>query len=271
MFDNEWVRFGDARERVGFAAWPARATAPLPAIIVIQEAWGVDGHIEDLTIRFAKAGYLALAPDLFAENGERPEALSKVRMKALKEFLNQLPPTAWGDPKARDDAFARLAEPRRTELAESFATVFGTLLPHIDSYVPKLVEATNYLRSEHPLSRGAKVGSVGYCMGGTLSARLACADANLGAAVIYYGSAPPGGEVAKIACPLLGLYGALDARVSAGIPEFAATMQRHQKSYEYHVYEGAYHAFFNDTRPSYNAKASRDAFARTLDFFRRVL
>ena len=64
-----WVRYGD---EIGWIARLERAAAPLPAVVVIQEVWGVDDHIRDLADRFARAGYVALAPDLWAERGERP-------------------------------------------------------------------------------------------------------------------------------------------------------------------------------------------------------
>jgi carboxymethylenebutenolidase len=239
----------------------------VPAVIVIQEAWGVDEHIEDVAARFAKAGYVALAPDLFADKGERPAPLSRRRMRAIKDFVSTLPPSAWTDPKARGEALAKLPEPPRSELAESFGALTSAF-GQIERYVSTLVDAADYLRSAHPLSRGAPVGSVGFCLGGTLSARLACADPRLAAAVIYYGTAPPLDQVRKIACPVLGLYGALDARVNGGLLDFISAMQKEGKRFEHKIYEGAGHAFFNDTRPSYDAGASRDAFARTLEFFR---
>jgi len=270
-FKTEWVRFGSGREHAGFMAWPERAVAPLPAIIVIQEAWGVDPHIEDVTHRFATAGYAALAPDLFAENGDRPAQFSRERMEMMKEFINTLPPAAWGDPKAREEALGKLPEPRRSLVGETFGALFGGVLTRLDSYVPKLLAAAEFLRSEHPLTRGAKVGSVGYCMGGALSGRLACADPRLSAAVIYYGNAPAADQIPNIACPVMGFYGGLDARINAGIPDLVAAMQKHGKRFEHHVYEGAQHAFSNDARPSYHAAATRDAYARTLEFFRREL
>ncbi len=270
-FKTEWIRFGKDRRHLGFCAWPERAAPPLPGLIVVQEAWGVDAHFEDLAVRFAKAGYVALAPDLFAENGERATALSRPRLEALKAFVDTMPPFIWGDPAAREESLAKLPEPRGSETRESYSTLFDSAVGQMDAYVPKLLDAADYLRSVHPLSQDAKVGSVGYCMGGGLSARLACADPKLGASVIYYGNAPPANRVATIACPVLGLYGGLDTRVNAGLAEFTAAMQQHGKRFEPHVYEGAKHAFFNDTRPSYDARASRDAFARTLEFLRREL
>jgi carboxymethylenebutenolidase len=117
-------------------------------------------------------------------------------------------------------------------------------------------------------SRGQRVASVGFCMGGGLSALLATADRELAGAVIFYGMSPRDDLVAKIACPVLGFYGGTDARISATLPAFEAAMKTHAKSYEKHVYEGVGHAFFNDTRSAYDARASRDAFARMLAFFR---
>ena len=271
MLKREWVRFGKAKELLGFCTWIEGAAPAVPGIVVIQEAWGVDPHIEDVALRFAKAGYVALAPDLFAENGMRPAALAHARMEALKEFINTLPPAAWGDPKLREEALAKLPEPRRSEVGESFTALFSVVMARVDAFVAPLVAAVEYLHAEHPLARGAKVGAVGYCLGGTLVPLLAAAAPDLGAAVIYYGSAPSPETIGRIACPVLGLYGALDTRVNAGIGAFAAAMQRHHKAFEHHIFEGAQHAFFNDTRPSYNAAASRDAFARTLEFFRRAL
>jgi carboxymethylenebutenolidase len=267
---SEWVRFGVERQHSGYCVWLERAAPPVPGVVVIQEAWGVDAHIEDVANRFAKAGYVALAPDLFAENGARPAYFARERMDALKKFLDAIGPFAWGDPQAREQALAKLPEPDRAEVGESLGALTSAM-GRVGGYAPKLVAAAQYLRSEHPTSRGARVGSVGYCMGGGLSARLACGDPELGAAVIYYGHAPAAAELATVACPILGLYGALDTRINAGLGDLAAAMEKHGKRFEHHVYEGAHHAFFNDTRATYNARASRDAFARTLDFFRREL
>ena len=71
----EWISYGN---RSGYLAVPERAALPLPAVVVIQEIWGVDEHIQDVTRRIAAAGYAALAPDLWAEHGERPAARSQV-------------------------------------------------------------------------------------------------------------------------------------------------------------------------------------------------
>ncbi len=104
-------------------------------------------------------------------------------------------------------------------------------------------------------------------MGGGLSAQLAASDAGLAAAVCFYGMPPGREEAERISCPLLGLYGSEDERITGQVPAFLETMRDLGKPFEQHIYDGAPHAFFNDTRPSYRVAAARDAWARTLAFF----
>ena len=261
------IRYG---EYSGYLAYPTRAGQPLPAVIVIQEAWGVDEHIEDVTRRIALAGYAAFAVDVYARNGERPAALTRERGAELKGFFDALRPDQMADPAKRDAAVEEWPEPGRSRLRESIQAMFATLGNAEENLRPVLA-AAKYLREENAVTRGQKVGSVGFCMGGGLSALLACADPALAGAVIFYGMAPSEEKIAALRCPLLGLYGGLDARIGAGIPGFLESMRKHGKSLEHHVYEGAAHAFFNDTRPVYDVRASRDAFVRTLSFFQRNL
>jgi carboxymethylenebutenolidase len=108
-------------------------------------------------------------------------------------------------------------------------------------------------------------------MGGGLTALLACEEPELAGAAIFYGSAPPLERVKDITCPVVGFYGALDARINAGLPAFAAAMEAAGKAFEYQVYEGAGHAFFNDTRPAYEVRATRDATSRLLQFLRSTV
>ncbi|HEX9316738.1 MAG TPA: dienelactone hydrolase family protein, partial [Actinomycetota bacterium] len=106
-----------------YRARPAAVGDPLPAVIVIQEAWGVDEHIMDIVRRVATAGYLALAPDLYAAGGERPQPLRAERMEAVKRFVNSMPPGAWTDSRARQEALDRLPEPERDAVTESMAAM----------------------------------------------------------------------------------------------------------------------------------------------------
>lgn len=271
---SEWVRYGGASEYLAFLCRPARAKTPLPAIVVLQEAWGVDEHLEEVTRRFAAAGYAALAPDLYAKDGQRPAAVTRERLAELQAFVNDLPPGAFGDATIREAELARKPEAERDRIGETFGTLFGGMSSgglRVERWLPDLLAATHFLREENEATRGQPIGSVGFCMGGALSALLACHDPALAAAIIFYGSAPPAAQIPAIRCPVLGLYGGLDALVNAGIESFAAAMKQNGKRFDHEVYSGAQHAFFNDNRPSYDVAAARDAFVRTLDLLRRTL
>jgi carboxymethylenebutenolidase len=238
----------------------------LPAVLLIQEAWGVDGHIQDLTERLAAAGYLTLAPDLYAVGG-RPAELAPERIAAVKAFLETVAPNVWTDPAERERALQTLPQEERERVSATMGVLFSRRDP--DGQLAVLRDAVRSLRAD-PGCDG-HVGAVGWCMGGGLSGRLAAHEPALDAAVIFYGSPPSDDEVARIACPLLGLYGAEDARISAAVPAFAAAAAQAGVSFEHHIYPGAPHAFFNDTRRSYRADAARDAWARCLAFFARHL
>jgi carboxymethylenebutenolidase len=263
---SEWLRYGG--DYAGLLCRPERALGPLPAVLVLQEAWGVDGHIEDVTRRFAAAGYAAFAPDLYSRGTQRPTALSRERLAEMLAFMNTLPPTAWSDPAARETELEKRPEAERARIAESLTSLFAGLAT-LERHVPQVLETTRYLREDCAPTRGQKVASVGFCMGGALSGLLACHDGLLAAAVIFYGSSPRADLAAKIVCPVLGFYGGLDPRITDQVPAFAQEMAG--KAFEWHVYEGARHAFFNDGRASYDPRAARDAFVRTLTLLRDVL
>jgi len=262
---SEWVTFD---QYTGYLARPERAESGLPGVVVIQEIWGVDGHIQDLARRLAGAGYAALAPDLFAGRGERPEPLAPQRLAEVQAFTNGLTSGSWTDPAVRAAALA--GRPDADRIEASVGAMLGSL-GRMDSYLPALRAAVRHLRTGCPASAGQKVACVGFCMGGGLSALLACEEPELAGAAIFYGSAPPLDRVPRIACPIMGFYGGLDARVNAGLPAFGAALAAAGRPFPHQVYEGAAHAFFNDTRPSYHPGAARDAYARLLEFLRQAV
>jgi carboxymethylenebutenolidase len=260
---SEWIRYGD---QIGYFACPERGKKPLPSVVVISEIMGVNDQIEDVTRRIAAAGYAALAPDIYAKGGERPEALRRERVDEAMAFMETMPPKARFDTAVRDEAMAGLAPDKKARILESFGAIFS-MVNYVPTFVAPLREAVAYLRNERPESRGTKVGCVGFCMGGGLSALLACEEPELSAAAIYYGNAPSVDKVEAIACPVMGFYGSLDERVNATIPAFEEAMARHGKSFERHIYNGANHSFFNDSGPGYDVDAARDSLARLLGFF----
>ncbi len=150
------------------------------------------------------------------------------------------------------------------EVRSQFARVEGPVA------LADALEAIDYLRSR-PDATG-KVGVVGFCWGGSLVGRIAASGANLQAAVIFYGTAPPLDQVPAIRAPLLLHYAGLDERVNATVPAFEAALKRAGKTYTLHVYEGVNHAFHDDTTAArYDAAAARLAWSRTIEFFDRTL
>lgn len=271
----EWIDYESPSGAVAaYLARPLAADAPVPAVLVIQEVWGVDGHITDLVERFATAGYLAMAPDLYSAGGGRPAVLEAGRVERAKSFLNTIPTRQWmavlGDEAKRAEALGALPEEEAREVGETLAGLLGGAGGDMARHLQVLRAAVGHLRA-HPACAGRPVGSVGFCLGGGLSALLACEEPELGGAVIFYGGSPEAEKVASIRCPVRGFYGRDDPRIVSGLPTFDAALRAAGVDCELRIYPQTGHAFFNDTRPSYRQEAARDAWGRMLGFFAQVL
>ena len=268
--ETEWIRYGNNGEYSGYAARLQDVKEPLPAVIVLQEIWGVDDHIQDITRRLALAGYAAFAPDLFARNGERPEPLKPERVQEAKWFLNSIPQANWRDLEQRQAALAQLPEDKVKPVSDSLDYLFN-LSGMMQNFVQQVVMTSSWLRETYEYSLGKGVASVGFCLGGGLSGILAAKDSSLKGAVIFYGSGPSSELISEIQCPMLGFYGENDKRITDDVPALGEALFLAGKQFDYHIYANAPHAFFNDTRPSYQVDAARDAYARTLTFLQHVL
>ncbi len=204
-------------------------------VLVIQEIFGLTDHIKDVACRYAQAGYTAIAPDFFSREGAPPDVAGG--FEPLREFVGKIPD----------------------------AQVMGDL----DS-------AATYARSL-PASNG-KVGVVGYCWGGRFAMLYAAHAPDLNAAVAYYGRISgqptpkqpvyPLDVADKINAPLLGAFGAEDAGIPPSeVARLRDALSAAHKTAELYVYEGAGHAFNNDTRPAYRPEAAQLAYQRSLDWF----
>lgn len=148
----------------------------------------------------------------------------------------------------------------------------GTMMRELnsDDTVKNFTAAVKFLET-HPNSNG-KVGCTGFCWGGSMTNQVAVNSPDLDAAVPYYGGQPTAEEVAKIKAPILAHYGATDERIDAGIPAFEEALKANGIEYQIYMYEGAGHAFNNDTNPDrYNEAAAKLAWQRTVDFFKEKL
>ncbi len=212
-----------------FVAAPQRKERR-PAIIVVQEWWGLTDHIKDIARRYAAEGYVAIAPDMYSRLGH---ALTTDAGEAGK-LMNTL--------KQEDG------------LKDLNATVA-------------------YLKSV-PEVDGARIGVTGFCMGGSYALMLPCVNADIKAAVPFYGQVPnPDAPLQKLTCPVLYFYGEDDGWITkADVQRLAAALKKYNKPGEIKTYPGAPHAFFRDNDPSvYRPEAAKDAWIRTKAFFKQHL
>ena len=146
-------------------------------------------------------------------------------------------------------------------------SLIGELDP--EATVQDMVAAVQYLKT-HPLSTG-QVGCTGFCWGGGMTNQVAVNSPDLAAAVPYYGRQPDAQDVPKIKASMLVHYAGLDERINAGIPAFEKALVDASVEHEIHVYEGAQHAFNNDTGARYHPEAARLAWQRTIAFLKEKL
>lgn len=122
-------------------------------------------------------------------------------------------------------------------------------------------------------SAGKSSATIGFCWGGTASFMYATRQAELNAAIVFYGTAPEAGRLGTIKCPVLGLYGGDDNRVTSTVGPTEAAMKERELEFTPHVYQGAGHGFLRQQtgRDGANDRAARAAWKETLDFLRARL
>lgn len=131
--------------------------------------------------------------------------------------------------------------------------------------------ATVDFLQDHELGTG-KVGAMGFCWGGGAVNNLATATPDLNAGVAYYGRQADAADVPEIQAALLLHYAGQDERINAGIDAYKAALEAAGKDFTIYIYEGAQHAFNNDTSAARYDKAAADlAWGRTVSFFKEKL
>jgi carboxymethylenebutenolidase len=227
-----------------YRAMPAGKTAAdkLPVVLVVSEIFGVHEHIADVARRFAKLGYLAIAPELFVRQGDA-QAYGEVS-KLIAEVVSKVPDAqvmndldacvAWA--KANGGDTSRLAITgfcwggRITWLytAHNPAVKAGV------AWYGQLLGATNALKPTHPID-----------------------------------------VVGQLNAPVLGLYGAEDTGIPvAAVDQMKAALAKAgernaaAKASQFVIYPGAQHAFHADYRPSYQKDAAEDGWKRCVAWFK---
>ncbi len=214
----------DGGKTTGYLTKPESGEGP--GVIVLQEWWGLVGHIKNVADRFAAAGYVALAPDLYhGEVTKSPDEAGKLMMA-----LN------------------------------------------IEQTEKDLSGAVDYLVGSSSLDKAkAKIGIVGFCMGGQLALFAASKNARIGACVDFYGIHPnvkP--DYSQLKAPVLGLFAEKDGFVNPDVVNaLEQTLKNAGVSTDFQIYPDVDHAFFNDEREVYNLAAATDAWSRVQDFFEK--
>ena len=167
--------------------------------------------------------------------------------------------------RAANAGYLAIAPNALSALGKTFANedearaAFQTLKP--EDNLKNFINVFDYLKTRKDYS--GKAGCVGFCWGGAMSNNLAVNVPDLKAAVAFYGRQPSVADVSKIKAAVQLHYGSLDEGVNAGIPAYEEALKNNKINYELHMYEGAQHAFHNDTSTArYNEAAAKTCLAK---------
>jgi carboxymethylenebutenolidase len=232
---------GAARPMPAHVAVPEGA-GPWPAVMVIEEIFGVNRHIREVTERVAREGYVAVAPNIFHRSAPDLEL-------------------------DYDDAGRK----RGMELAMQLTS---------DGLLADLRATIAFLRAR-PDVRGDRIGCMGFCIGGHVTYLAAC-ETDVRAAASFYGGGiatygPGGGPPTVTRTPrikgrILCLFGAQDPSIPpAQVEAIRQALEQNGVQHEVVVYEHAGHAFFRDPHSAYEPAAARDAWERVKRLFAEAL
>jgi carboxymethylenebutenolidase len=216
---------------------------------------GATGDVRASLARPKKDGKLPGVVIIHENRGLNPHIEDVARRMALEGYVAVAP-----------DALSPLGGTPEDEAKA--ATLIGQL--DMLSTTKNYLAAVKYLKT-HPASTG-KVGVVGFCWGGAMANQLAVNAPDLTAAVPFYGRQPAPEDVPKIKASLLLHYAGLDEGVNKGIAAYEEALKKASIDYKIYMYEGAQHAFFNDTNAArYNKEAAQLAWKRTIAFLNEKL
>jgi carboxymethylenebutenolidase len=222
----------------GYRALPAEG-GPFPVVLVVQEIFGVHEHIKDICRRLAKLGYLAVAPELYARQGDVsglkdfPEILKVVSKVPDQQVMSDLDAAvAWAKGTGKGDV-AKLAITGFC-WGGRIVWLYAAHNPQLKAGVAwygRLVKPpqANELQPTYPIDL-----------------------------------------VASLKAPILGLYGEADTGIPvASVEKMRAALKDAGKPAEIILYRDTPHAFFADYRPSYRKDKAEDGWKRMLDWFKK--
>ena len=222
-----------------YIAHPKTIKATTPGVVMVQHIWGVDAQIRDTVRRYAKEGYICIAPDLFQRtNPPSGDGLSDYTVfRASASALTD--EQTHGDLKAGFDAIRKLA-PRSKIGVTGFCMGGGIALKQVIG----------------PNGYDAAAIFYGDVRPGTTDRKAPSTDATFD-------------YTKKITTPIVGSWAGLDTGI---LPGDVLALEKHLTvPHDIKVYAGANHAFFDDTRKAYDADTAADAWTRTLAWFKKYL
>jgi carboxymethylenebutenolidase len=246
--DSAGLVAGEVTIQVGDFKMPAYRAAPaggknLPVVLVISEIFGVHEHIADVARRFAKAGYFAIAPELFVRQGDAG-SFGEIS-KLIADVISKVPDA---QVMADLDATVAWAKAQGADTSKTAITGFcwggritwlyaahNPLVKAGVAWYGRLVGTASALNPKHPVD-----------VAGSLNG------------------------------PVLGLYGGQDTgipeetvqKMMGALAQAAIAGNAAAKKSEFMVYSDAPHAFHADYRPSYRKKEAEDGWKRCLDWFK---
>lgn len=216
---------------------------------------GVPGNMQAYVAR-PKAGKKYPAIIVIHENRGLNAHIEDVARRAAKAGFLAIAPNALSaigaSPANEDEARQKFQELKAENNLQNFINVFDYLATRTDY--------------------NGRAGCVGFCWGGAMANNLAVKVPSLKAAVAFYGRQPATEDVPHIKAAIQLHYGGLDERVNAGIPAYEEALKKNNIPYGLYIYEGANHAFHNDTAPArYNEAAAKLAWERTIAWFNKYV
>lgn len=260
--DNILIKTKDGVEVQSYITYPQEKNG-YPSILIIHEIWGLNDQIKGVAQRYAREGYVVLAPHLFSRAGD---VLKEEHIRKAMIPIFSLPREKRSDPTSLKNLLS--------EMGETEKKVVQMLFMQREALQQKIVEdAVNcyeFLKNLDVVNSD-KIGVTGFCFGAGLAFQLSTM-LPFEASVIFYGANPkPLESVANIKGPVLAFYAGEDEMVDAGIPALIEAMLKHKKTYALKLYSGVQHAFFNETSSVYDQPSAENAWHLALQHFNTYL
>ena len=229
----------DGQTMEGYVTQP-EASGRYPAVVVVQEVWGVNSHIQSVADRLPSQGYVGLAPAIFHREGPMTLGLHEEMQTGI-------------------DRMGRCTD--------------GNLVADIRAAVEYL-KAQPFVQPDRIGIVGFCFGGrVSYLAACNISDIKATAVYYPGRVLQAMGSGPsPLEQTARMNSTVIGLFGEDDANPTpADVAQIEAELKKHGKTYEFHMYPGCGHGFHCDGRASYRREPALDAWSKTIAWFDKHL